>query len=223
MKEWKTLINRRAARTRALFALLTATAFSIACNHAPPPQPVSDVPATSTRAANARPASARKAIVNERGLSAVESVTIPQPKGEKFKLADLRGKVVVVDFWATWCPPCREQAPRLADLNKRYRERGLAVVGLTSDEPSDEDKVMSFVKQAGMNYEVGYADDSLSASFLAGTEDETGLPPIPQVFVFARDGRLVEHLIGGGDANHARLEEVVAAQLNAPSQAAAKN
>jgi thiol-disulfide isomerase/thioredoxin len=223
MKEWKTLINRRAARMSAFFALLIAVSLSLACDHAPPPQPVSDAPAAGAGAANARPAAARKAIVNERGLSAVESVTIPQPKGEKFKLADLRGKVVVVDFWATWCPPCREQAPLLADLNKRYRERGLAVVGLTSDEPADEDKVLRFVKQAGMNYAVGYADNSLSASFLAGTEDETGLPPIPQVFVVARDGRLVEHLVGGGDANHARLEEVVAAQLNVPAQTGDKN
>jgi thiol-disulfide isomerase/thioredoxin len=215
------LCARRRARTACVLALVSA--FSLACNTAPPPQPVGEGSAVNTGASATRPAAPRKrAAVNARGLEAVEAVVIPQPRGKQFKLADLKGKVVVVDFWATWCPPCREQAPLLAELNKRHRERGLAVVGLTSDEPSDEDKVLRFVKQAGINYTVGYADDALSASFLAGTEDETGLPPIPQVFVFTRDGRLAEHLVGGSGQNHARLEEVVAELLGAP-QSASKN
>jgi thiol-disulfide isomerase/thioredoxin len=210
-------------RASASCALALVAAFSLACNTAPPPQPVGEVSAVGVGTPATRPAAPRKtAAVNARGLAAVENVVIPQPQGKKFKLADFKGKIVVVDFWATWCPPCREQAPLLAELNKRHRERGLAVVGLTSDEPSDEDKVLRFVKQAGINYAVGYADDALSASFLAGTEDETGLPPIPQVFVFTRDGRLAEHLVGGSEQNHARLEQVVAELLGAP-QAASKN
>lgn len=215
--------GRIARRAVAGASLSAAAVLSFACNTAPPPQPIADVPAANARAGDARTTAPRRAIVNERGIQAVADVSIPQPQGKKIKLADLRGKVVVVDFWATWCPPCREQAPQLAALNKRYGERGLAVIGLTSDDPGDEEKVLRFVKQAGINYAVGYADNSLSAAFLAGTEDETGAPPIPQVFVFARDGRLVEHLVGGGEQNHARLEEVVAAQLGASPQNVSKN
>lgn len=187
----------------------------MACNSAPPPQPLGDVPVGS--AVNSRPntATARKAVVRERGIQVVEAVSIPQTEGKQFKFADFKGKVLVVDFWATWCPPCREQAPKLAALNKRYRESGFAVVGLTADEPGEESNVLNFVKQAGINYTVGYADSSLSAKFLAGTEDSQGFP-LPQVLVFSRDGQLVEHLIGGSPDNEARLEKVIAQELKTP-------
>jgi hypothetical protein len=85
---------------------------------------------------------------------------------------------------------------------------------MSLNERKDQSEVLDFIKQAGMNYTVGYADDRLSAAFLSGTEDETGQPPIPQLFIFGKDGRLIEHLIGyRQDHGLPYLEQIVTEQL----------
>jgi thiol-disulfide isomerase/thioredoxin len=155
---------------------------SLACNSAPPPRPVTSE--------NMRPKA------NERAIESVRYSSIPKPDGNAFKLADFDGKVLIVDLWATWCGPCREQAPQLAELSSRYRDQGLEVVGLSLDERSNQAGVADFIKTVGINYTVGYASNRVSGAFLTGTEDETGEAPIPQLFIFGRDGKLVEHLIG---------------------------
>jgi cytochrome c biogenesis protein CcmG/thiol:disulfide interchange protein DsbE len=195
-------------------ALVFAIAvFSLACNSAAPPQPVSG--ATARTAAGGQP------VVNEKAIGEAFDVPIAKLDGASFKLADFKGKVVVVDFWATYCPPCVKQIPQLAELSKRHRDQGLEIIGLTSDEKSDQEKVQQFIKRLGVNYTIGYANNWVSGAFLKGTEDESGAPPIPQLFVIARNGRVVEHLIGDSP-NHGLpyLEKVVTRELssNATSQ-----
>jgi cytochrome c biogenesis protein CcmG/thiol:disulfide interchange protein DsbE len=191
-----------------------------ACGGAPPPKIASEVMSPEAMAktvSSNRKAQTRTpgAVLRDSSLQAVNDFEMAQPDGKKFKFASLQGKVILVDVWATWCGPCREQTPKLAALQEKYRARGLAVVGLSLDEKSDEAAVLKFMKEAGVNYTIAYAPDKISGAFLNGTEDETGEAPIPQLFVIAKDGRVVEHLIGN-DPRHslARLEEVIAAQLN---------
>ncbi len=135
--------------------------------------------------------------------------------GGTFKLADFKGKVMLVDFWGTFCPPCVKQTPMLVELSKRYRDQGLEVVGLTSDEKSDQDKVDDFIKRFGVNYTIGYANSSVSKAFLKGTEDETGAPPLPQLFFISRDGRVVKHLIGDSPEHGlSYFEKIVTQELS---------
>src|SRR5262245_48212757 len=136
-------------------SLLIAAAFTVACNSAAPPRPVDEL------------------TVAERVKSA-GSVDITKLDGETFKLSDFQGKVLVLDFWATYCPPCVRQVPQLAELSKKYRDKGLEVVGLTSDDKADQEKVIEFLKKAGADYTVGYADQQISSSFLSGRADATG-------------------------------------------------
>jgi peroxiredoxin len=187
------------------FLVLLAAALSLACDNAAAPRPVSGSATTVDK----------KPAANEQAIKDAQDVPIAKLNGGTIKLADYRGKVLVVDFWATYCPPCVKQAPQLAALNERYRDRGLVVVGLTSDPKEDQQKVEEFIKKAGINYTIGYDNSWLSGAFLKGTEDDSGQPPIPQLFVLARDGRVVEHLIGEQPGRMQYLEKVVNEQLGA--------
>jgi thiol-disulfide isomerase/thioredoxin len=205
------LRSKSLAASYLIAILLIAATFAAACNSAAPPRPVEDstMTASSTRAQRAIP---------ERDPKEIESasnVAITKLDGGTFKLSDFRGKVLVVDFWATYCPPCVRQVPQLAKLSKDYRDKGLEVVGLTADDKTDQEQVVKFLKNAGADYKVGYDNQWVSSAFLKGTEDESGAPPIPQLFVISRDGRVVEHLIGDSPQRGIEhLERVVSQQLS---------
>lgn len=131
---------------------------------------------------------------------------IPTLDGRQLRLSDYRGKVVVVDFWAIWCPPCRKEIPQLTRLAEANRAKGVEVVGLHIDDRgrSSPEAIRAFVDQHGLGYTVGFATDEVFVDYLG--EDETA---IPQTLVFDRTGKLVEHLIGYGDSDAGRLDAAV--------------
>ena len=194
-------------------SLLITSALLLACNNAAAPRSVPGSPMPGSPMPGSKDATDKKPAINQQAIQDSLDVPIAKLAGGTFKLADYRGKVLVVDFWATYCPPCVKQAPQLAALNERYRDRGLVVVGLTSDPKDDQQKVEEFIKKAGINYTIGYDNSWLSGAFMKGTEDDSGQPPIPQLFVIARDGRVIEHLIGEQPGRMQYLEKVVNDQL----------
>ena len=198
-----------------IILFLAISTLSFGCDSAAPPRPIEGSAATTQAASALRTAPEP----DQQAILSAQNVEIEKLDGKTFKLADYRGKVIVVDFWATYCPPCVRQVPELAKLNNRYRDRGLVVVGLTSDDKEDQSKVTEFLKKAGADYVVGYDNRWLSSAFLKGTEDETGAPPIPQLFVLSREGRVVEHMIGDSPQRGIEhLERVVNEQLNGASK-----
>ena len=124
------------------------------------------------------------------GAGAAPAGAWTQPDGRRVRLEDLRGQVVVLDFWATYCPPCREEIPHLVKLQKQYGPKGFKVIGLNVGGDEDRPKVPEFVKLYGIQYQLAEPDPETVRLFF-GADDS-----IPQTFVLDRRGRLVRHFVG---------------------------
>jgi len=101
--------------------------------------------------------------------------------------------VVLLNFWATWCAPCRREIPELVAIQREMRNKGVEVIGLTLEDPAiDRARVESFTRQFSINYRVGFLPEEMFRLF--NVNDPRG--PIPQTFIFDRQGRLIDHLKG---------------------------
>jgi thiol-disulfide isomerase/thioredoxin len=119
--------------------------------------------------------------------------------------------VLVLDFYATWCEPCRRSVPHLIDLQKKYENDGLHVIGLNVGGPGDEEKVPDFAKEFGIQYTLAQPDEELVTLLMSGTD------AIPQTFVFDRQGQLAERLVGYGPNGGERIDNAVEAALKTPA------
>jgi thiol-disulfide isomerase/thioredoxin len=125
------------------------------------------------------------------------------------RLSDYLGQVVVLDFYATWCGPCRIETPHLVELHHRYSRQGLRVVGLNVGGPDDRDKVPGYIEEFRIPYTLGYPDPAMSNLYLS--DDDS----IPQLFVFDRKGRLVKRFISYDDKMPAELDRIIQSALAA--------
>jgi peroxiredoxin len=117
-------------------------------------------------------------------------------KGASFKLGDFFGKVMVINFWATWCGPCRREIPELVKLNKEFRSRGVEMIGLSTEDPdASAEKVRKFIQDFQIDYRIGWAPVQVAAPLMKGHQ------AIPQIFVISRDARILKHFRGFSPAN----------------------
>jgi len=120
---------------------------------------------------------------------AAPDFTLVDLAGKKVHLADLKGKVVLVEFWATWCPPCQASIPGVERLHRSYGGKGLVVLGVSVDE-GGSDSLRSFAAQNGITYTVLRSDDEVLANYLVRS--------IPSLFLVNKDGMIAKQYLGEG-------------------------
>jgi thiol-disulfide isomerase/thioredoxin len=139
-----------------------------------------------------------------RGADPAPDVTMYALDGKPFTLASLKGKVVVLDFWASWCAPCRKSFPFMDALQKQHVAEGLQVVGLTLEE--DDDAVNGFLDAVPVGFTI--ARDTTERS-----GEAFGVVAMPTTFLIGRDGRIEARFEGGDASVHDKIETAVATLL----------
>jgi len=168
-------------------------------NPPPPREPVVETPIIESRP--------------EPSLAPVEGSTLPESLMDRelksidqgsFRLSDFRGKVVVVNIWATWCGPCRREVPDYEKVRKEFAGRPVEFIGLTTENPrTASEKVKQFARDFNFGFRLGWADRETAQMLMNGRS------VIPQTVVISAEGRLVSHWNGYGGQSRSRLREAI--------------
>ncbi|MEO0300374.1 MAG: TlpA disulfide reductase family protein [candidate division WOR-3 bacterium] len=124
----------------------------------------------------------------------VPSFTLKTLDGENFNINDYIGKkVIIIDFWATWCPPCRAEIPGFVRLYSKYKEKGVLIVGISLDRGGNaEELVKNFAKEFGINYPLMMGTEEVAKEF-------GGIFAIPTTFIINKKGEIIEKIVGYRD------------------------
>jgi len=114
--------------------------------------------------------------------------TLQNIEGEEITLSDLKGKIVFINFWATWCGPCRQEIPAFVELQEEYGTEDLAILGISVDQ-GDLSVVPKFAEGYNINYEILYANVEVVRTY-------GGISSIPTTFIVDRDGYLRDRMVG---------------------------
>ena len=109
--------------------------------------------------------------------------------GDTFRLREHRGEVVVLNFWATWCPPCREEIPMFVDLQKELGDQGLQFVGVALERSAGPQKVQAFAEKMNINYPIGMGTGEIARAY-------GGVRGLPMTFIIGPDGKVQGHIPG---------------------------
>jgi len=140
----------------------------------------------------------------EQAQSAAETLfvsTLPDLEGNNQTFAQWRGKLLIVNFWATWCPPCREEIPQFIKVQEKYRSRGLVFVGVAVDK---KDAVRAYADEIGINYPVLFGGfEAMELSRQVGNRAGA----LPFTLIIDRSGKIIATKLGG--LTQAKLEPII--------------
>lgn len=126
-------------------------------------------------------------------------IKVVSTTGQSITLANYKGYVLLVDFFASWCHPCERSIPHLVDINNKYGKQGLQVLGLSLDE--DKDDLVDFITPKKVNYPVALADEELQTKY--------GLRSIPTLVIIDKKGVVAEVFLGLSDDSAKNLEATI--------------
>jgi cytochrome c biogenesis protein CcmG/thiol:disulfide interchange protein DsbE len=136
----------------------------------------------------------------EKGPSLAPEFSLKTLTGEEMSLAKNKGKILLIDFWATWCGPCREAIPHLVHLHKTYRGQGLEVVGLSMDK-GDPKTVDHFVESLDIPYPIAIAPEEIARAY--------GVNGLPTTVLIDKEGQIREKIVGFNTAIAKKIESRV--------------
>ena len=136
-----------------------------------------------------QPLLAQDYTLEDEGLNqSAPDFVLPTLEGKNLRLADFSGKVIILDFWATYCPPCRREIPEFIELYNKYMDKGLVIIGVSLDRGNIEG-LKTFCQNEGVNYPIAIGNDEVTASY-------GGIRYIPTTFIIDKNGNIVKKFIG---------------------------
>ena len=160
-----------------------------------------------------RNSSGTKATSNKLQGQTAPDFTLTSLDGKTLKLSDFRGKAVLLNFWATWCEPCKVEMPWFVDLQKKYGPQGLQVLGVAMDDANPKD-ISEFAKKMNVNYPIVVGKEEVGNQY-------GGIPYLPSTFYISRDGKIVDRVFGLG-TGRSEIEDHIQKTLSQQAQVAKK-
>ena len=146
-------------------------------------------------------------------LKKAPEFTLKNALGGELKSADFQGKVLVVDFWATWCVPCKKEIPEYHELRRKYKDQGLEFLGVTFD--SSEKELKAFLEDIKIEYPLAWGTEAVDVAF----GGHTGLPT---TFLIGKDWKIYRKMFGNDGTKMKALEKDIIALLEKPAEVPAQ-
>ena len=125
--------------------------------------------------------------------STAPDFTLTDLAGNKISLKQFRGNIILLDFWATWCPPCRISIPELVNLQEKYRDRGVVILGISVDDPrmNNDNYLFAFKAKFKINYKILRVNSKVARDYFGALKIA-----LPTMFVINREGKIVDKHVG---------------------------
>lgn len=140
---------------------------------------------------------------NNSASSDIKDMAISIVDGDDITLNSLKGKIVIIDFWASWCGPCKNSIPFYNEMHEKYADQGLVIIGMDVNEP--EATIKKAKEELGISYMLGNQNNAMNAYFKVSS--------IPSMFMFDREGNMIQNFVGYSSAMDAQIEQLITDNL----------